>query len=125
MPTLPMSCSRKPYSICGSLAEHEAADGGDLGAVGGDPLGVVGGVGVARLDRVRERAHGRRVGLAQLARALALAPRRGAQVGGVALELALLGGVLGARALERRAQRLDLGAGVLGGIACASHGAQA
>ena len=72
----------------------------------------MGGVGVARLDGAGERPHGRRVAVAQLARALALAPRGRAQVGGVALELALLGGVLGALALELRAQRGDLGEGV-------------
>ena len=40
----------------------------DLQAVGGDALGVLARVGVARLDGVGERAHGRDVGRAQLLR---------------------------------------------------------
>ena len=61
---------------------------GDLQPVGGDALGVLAGVGVARLDGVGERAHRGRVGAAQLLGARALLLEGLAQVGGVALELA-------------------------------------
>ena len=49
--TLPMSCSRKPNSICGRPPLPADART-DRQPVGGDPLRVHPGVGVARLDRV-------------------------------------------------------------------------
>ena len=80
---------------------------GQLEPVGGDPLGVLAGVGVARLDGVGERAHGGDVGAPQLLRAGALLLEDLAQVGGVALELALARGGLALRALDAGAQRRD------------------
>ena len=63
---------------------------GELQPVGGDALGVTARVGVARLDRAGQRAHREHVGAPQLLGAGALLLERLAQVGGVALELALL-----------------------------------
>ena len=59
-----------------------------------DPLGVLAGVRVARLDGIGQRPDGRHVRAAQLLRAGALLLEGLAQVGGVALELLLLGGRL-------------------------------
>ena len=78
----------------GVVAEAHAVDVGELQPVGGDALGVAAGVGVARLDGARERAHGEHVGLPQLLGAGTLLLEGLAQVGGVALELLLLGGGL-------------------------------
>ncbi|MEJ7714367.1 MAG: hypothetical protein WKF40_01150 [Thermoleophilaceae bacterium] len=78
--------------------------GGDaarqLQAVGGDPLRVLARVGVAGLDRVGERADRGHVGLTQLVRASALGLEDVAQVGGIALELALALAPLGSFALQ-------------------------
>jgi hypothetical protein len=68
---------------------------------------VLPGVGVARLDGVGERAHRRLVGAPQLLGAGALAPVALAQVGGVALELALVRGGLALGALEAGSQLGD------------------
>ena len=92
--TLPTSCSRKPNSISGESAMSRPARARDLEPVGGDALGVPARVGVARLDRVGERAHGRQVGALELLGARALLLEGLAQVGGVALELALARGGL-------------------------------
>ena len=61
---------------------------------------MLAGIRIARLDGVRERPNGRAVGPAQLLRAGALLLEHLAQVGGVALELALAGRRLLLRALE-------------------------
>ena len=77
------------------LLDREPDGAGQLHPVRGDALGVLAGVRVARLDGVRQRAHGRAVGAAQLLRARALLLEDLAQIGGVALELALAcGGLL-------------------------------
>jgi hypothetical protein len=73
---------------------------GEGDPVGGHALGVLARVRVARLDRVRQRLHGRPVGVAQLQRAVALLLEDLAQIGGVALELALTRGRLPLRALQ-------------------------
>ena len=52
-------------------------------------LGVLSGVGVTRLHRVRQRAYGGDVGVAQLLRPRTLRLERLAQIRGVALELPL------------------------------------
>ena len=85
----------------------DAGGVGDPQPVGGDALGVLARVGVARLDRVGERQHGRLVGAAQLLRAVALLLEDLAQVGRVVLELALARGGLALEAREPRAQRGD------------------
>ncbi len=66
--------------------------------VGGDALGVLARVGVARLDGVAQRPHRGHVGPAQLMAALALALERLAQIRGIALELLFL---LGCRTARR------------------------
>jgi hypothetical protein len=68
---------------------------------------VLAGVGVARLDGVGERSHRRRVRALQLLRAGALAAIALAQVGRVALELALVRGGLPFGALEACPQVCD------------------
>ena len=103
-----MSWSRKPNSISGLPAQLCPIACAELERVGRDPLGVLAGVGVARLDRVGQRAHGREVGVAQLLRARPLLLEGLAQVGGVALELVLLLGRVRLVLGERRAQTLDL-----------------
>ena len=89
------------------VAEAQPVDLGEREPVGGDALGVLAGVGVARLDRARERAHGEHVGAMQLLRARALLDERLAQVGGVALRAeAPCPGLVGAPARARpRARR--------------------
>ena len=72
--TLPTSCSRKPNSSAASSATSSAGRRAELQAVGGHALGVLAGVGVARLDGVGERPHGRHVGAADLRGMGALAP---------------------------------------------------
>ena len=76
------------------LLEREPDGAGELHPVGGDALGMLAGIRIARLDGVRQRAHGRAVGAAQLLRARALLLEHLAQIGGVALELALARGGL-------------------------------
>ena len=92
--------------VVGQLRAHRPRE---REAVGGDPLGVLAGVGVARLDRVGQRAHGRDVGRAQLRRSRPLLLERLAQIRGVALELLLLRGGLRLDLVDARPQRLDLG----------------
>ena len=75
--------------------------------VGGDALGVLAGVGVARLDGVGERAHRGAVGAPELLRAGALLLEDLAQVGGVALELTLARRGLLLGALQACPQRRD------------------
>ena len=87
--------------------DGDAGGVGDAQPVGGDALGVLARVGVARLDRVGEREHGGLVGAAQLLRADALLLEDLAQVGRVALELALAAARLALEAREPRAQRGD------------------
>ena len=105
--TLPTSCSRKPNSVCGSTSRPDGA--ADAHAVGGDTLGVLAGVGVARLDRVGERAHGRHVGAPQLSRAGALLLEDLAQVRRVALQLQLPRRRLAFDSLEAGSQRDEAG----------------
>ena len=87
--------------------ELDAHRARELEAVGGHPLGVLVRVGVARLDRVGERAHGRAVGAAQPLRVGALGLEDLAQVGRVALELPLAGRGLALDPLEAGAELLD------------------
>ena len=61
-----------------------------------DPLELL----ASRLDRVREGLHGGAVGVAQLQGAVALLLEDLAQIGGIALQLALPGGRLSLRALQ-------------------------
>jgi hypothetical protein len=80
----------------GELRVHSL---GELEPVGGDPLGVAAGVGVARLDGVRQGADRGHVRLPQLVGAGALRLECLAQVVGVALELPLV--LLGLLPLSR------------------------
>ena len=82
------------------LLERDPDGAGELHPVGGDALGMLAGIRVAGLDGVRERANGRPVGAAQLLRAGALLLEDLAQIGGVALQLALTGRRLLLRALK-------------------------
>ncbi len=106
--TLPMSCSRKPNSTWGSSASCRPAAARELLPVSGDALGVLAGVGIRRLDRVRERADGGDVRGAQLLRPAPLPFEGLAQVGRVALELAFLLCCQRGLFCQRRAQRGDL-----------------
>ena len=89
---MPTSCRRKPNSISGSRGEIEAGGLGDEQGVGGDPLGVLARVGVARLDGVGQRPHGGHVGAVELLGQRPLLLEGVAQIGRVELELALLVG---------------------------------
>ena len=80
----------------------------DLEAVGGHALGVLAGVGVARLDGVGQGTHRGHVGAAKLLGAGALLLERLAQVGGVALELKLLVGRLALTPAQLGAQTHEL-----------------
>ena len=88
-----MSWSRKPNSISGYSATRCRAPR-NLHPVRGHALRVLACVRVPRLDRVRQRTHSGHVRAPELLRAGAFLLERLAQIGGVALELALLVGRL-------------------------------
>ncbi len=75
----------------GVLGQRRARRPRELQPVRGHAFGVASGVGITGLDRIAQRPHGEHVGATQGVRALPLGLERLAQVGGVALELALLG----------------------------------
>ena len=81
---------QEPELGLGVVGQREPGDARELQPVGGHTLGVVAGVGVARLDRVGQCANRRHVRGTQLLGAPALGLERLAQVRGVPLELALL-----------------------------------
>ena len=84
----------------GLRVDFEPDGAADAHAVGGDTLGVLAGVGVARLDSVGQRAHGRHVGAPQLSRAGAFLLEDLAQVRRVALQLQLARGRFAFDSLE-------------------------